>query len=43
MDFAFYAKGKDKTQVAIQHHKLKKESDVKKMKEYWKQVLNKLN
>lgn len=39
---AFYPKGKSKSQVTIQHSKLKKESDVPRMKKYWKNALERL-
>jgi len=40
MDVGFYAKSKTKTQIAVQAHKLKKVSDVAKVKKYWKNILD---
>jgi hypothetical protein len=42
MDIAFYAKGKSKTQVAVQHHKLKNAERVKLAKSHWAQILSNL-
>lgn len=38
----FYPKGKEKTQVTIQHSKLKDKQEVMKRKTYWQVQLNKL-
>lgn len=38
----FYAKGAAKSQVAVQHSKLKGENDVSKSKKYWSRALDKM-
>jgi hypothetical protein len=35
----FYEKGKDKSQVALQHMKLKNSDDAEKMKKFWRDVM----
>jgi hypothetical protein len=42
IDIGFYVRGKSKTQVAFQAHKLKKASDVAKIKKYWAKILEQL-
>ncbi len=42
VEVGFYAKGADKSQVAVQHSKLKSEADVILMKKCWKGALDKL-
>jgi uncharacterized protein YndB with AHSA1/START domain len=43
LDVQFYAKGKEKTQVTIEHARLKNEKAAEKMKAYWGKQLDKLN
>lgn len=38
----FYAKGVDKSQVSVQHSKLKSEGDVARVKKFWGEALGKL-
>jgi hypothetical protein len=42
IDVNFYAKGAGKSQVAVEHAKLKCESDVAKSKKYWAGAMDKL-
>lgn len=42
VDVNFYAKGTGKSQVAVEHAKLKKETDVAKSKEFWTKAIDKL-
>jgi hypothetical protein len=42
LEIRFYAKGKAKTQVVIDHMKLASSSDVEKMKAYWSENLERL-
>lgn len=42
VDFNLYAKGKTKSQIAVQHSKLADADEVAKMKTYWKGALDKL-
>jgi len=39
----FTVKGKEKTQISIQHNKLPKQSDVKERKAYWQKQINRLS
>jgi hypothetical protein len=42
VEINFYAKGPTKSQVALQHNKLKSEADVAKVKEFWAAALERL-
>jgi hypothetical protein len=42
IDVGFYIKGKNKTQVAVQLHKLKNAAAVKQTKAYWGKILGQL-
>ncbi len=42
LEVQFYAKGKDKCQVTIEHSRLKNEKAIAKMKAYWGEQLDKL-
>lgn len=42
VDVNFYAKGSGKSQVAVEHARLRKESDVAKSKEFWAKAIDKL-
>lgn len=42
LDIYFYEKGKNKSQVVINHTKLKSSKDAEKMKSYWDKNLNEL-
>ena len=42
VDVNFYAKGPGKSQIAVEHARLKKESDVVKSKKYWTGAMEKL-
>jgi hypothetical protein len=42
IEFQFYKKEKDKTQVTVQHSKLKSLREAEKMKKYWEENLNNL-
>lgn len=42
IDVNFYAKGTGKSQVAVQHDKLKSEADVAKSKKYWAGAMDKM-
>jgi len=40
IEFQFYPKDKSKTQLVIQHNKIKNSTEAEKMKKYWEQNLN---
>ena len=42
LDVYFYDKGKDKSQVSVQHMKLRNSREAERMKKYWDTNLNKL-
>ena len=42
LEVNFYSKGKDKSQVALEHNKIKNETLAAKQKEFWKEKLEKL-
>lgn len=42
VEINFYAKGPAKSQVALQHNKLKSEADVARVKKFWTAALNRL-